>query len=197
MTQIEERTLALAGILQACSQVQALARTGEVNEAASRASLQSILVLDAISTNAVFGGTAGVTAGLLLLKNGVLSSPQAADVELNRYAMSLMHLQSRLYRDQAKFEEFGRAVEQLSAWSGDELVRACSDVYQQFVSSIQPQIIVQGEEGFLQREDVPPQVRALLLAGLRAAVLWRQVGGNMFRLRWERAKYRAMAALML
>ncbi|MBT8115942.1 MAG: DUF489 family protein, partial [Arenicella sp.] len=95
------------------------------------------------------------------------------------------------------FGEFGVAVEQLSRHSGDELISACSDLYQKFISDMRPQIIVQGEQGFLQRDDVPPQVRALLLAGLRSAVLWGQKGGNRFRLLWEKRKYRNVARQLL
>jgi high frequency lysogenization protein len=40
---------------------------------------------------------------------------------------------------------------------------------------------VQGEPTFLQQSDNVNKIRALLLAGIRAAVLWRQKGGR----RWQ------------
>lgn len=197
MNQLEERTIALAGILQSCAQVQALARTGEFNQAVVDSAIQSILILDAVNTPAVYGGLDGVRSGLEMIANGILDSPQMEDVELIRYAMSLLLLHNQLYRDDRAFGEFGVAVEQLSRHSGDELIFACSDLYQKFISDMRPQIIVQGEQGFLQRDDVPPKVRALLLAGLRSAVLWGQKGGNRFRLLWEKRKYRNVARQLL
>ncbi len=197
MNQLEERTIALAGILQSCAQVQALARTGEFNQAVVDSAIQSILILDAVNTPAVYGGLDGVRSGLEMIANGILDSPQMEDVELIRYAMSLLLLHNQLYRDDRAFGEFGVAVEQLSRHSGDELISACSDLYQKFISDMRPQIIVQGEQGFLQRDDVPPKVRALLLAGLRSAVLWGQKGGNRFRLLWEKRKYRNVARQLL
>ena len=53
---------------------------------------------------------------------------------------------------------------------------------------MRPQIIVQGEEDYLQRPEIPPQIRGLLLAALRSAVLWQQKGGNRFKVLWERTR---------
>ena len=197
MNLIEERTLALAGILQACKQVQNLARHGRVDQLDFEPSVKSILVLDAVSTAAVYGGVDGVRSGLAMIQGGILRSPQALDVEVLRYLMSILHLQSQLFNDQAKFTSFGQAVERLSAYSGEELIDACSEVYQQHISSMRPQIIVQGEENHLQRADVPPQVRSLLLAALRSAVLWQQKQGSRFKLLWQRTRMQNAATQLL
>ena len=197
MNLIEQRTIALAGLFQACQQVQALARTGVADQAAFDSSLQSILILDAVNTAAVFGGIEGVRSGLSLIEDGVMNSPQGEKVELLRYAMSLMQLQGQLYRDEAAFAEFGQSVERLSSVSTDELVGACSALYQKYISDMRPQIIVQGEQNYLQQEEIPPRVRALLLAGVRAAVLWQQKGGSRFKLLWERTRMRNAARSLL
>jgi len=197
MNIIEERTIALAGVLQACQQVQNLARNGAPNESIYTSSLQSVLVLDAVSTPAVFGGLGGVRSGLKLLESGVLNSPEMADLEILRYMMSILQLQNQLYKDQQKFSAFGQAVERLSAFSNDELASACSDAYQTHISVLRPQIIVQGEQEHLQRHDVPEQVRTMLLAAVRSAVLWQQKGGGKFRLVWERTRMRHAAKELL
>ena len=102
--------------------------------------------------------------------------------------MSILQLQKQLYSNQQKFSEFGQAVERLSGFSNEELDSACSDVYQTHISVLQPQIIVQGEQEHLQSDGVPEQVRAMLLAAIRSAVLWQQKGGGKFRLVWERTR---------
>lgn len=197
VTLIEERTIALAGILQAAAQVQSLARTGEPDPGIMESMLQSILILDAVSTPAVYGGLSGLRPGLTMIAEGFLNSAAGEAVEILRYTMALLHLQNQLYRDDRLFNEFGQAVERLSAHSGDELVGACSDVYQQFVSNMRPQIIVQGEQNFLQRQDIPPKVRAMLLAGIRAAVLWQQKEGGRFKMIWERTRMQNAARRLL
>lgn len=194
---IEDRTIALAGVLQACKQVQSLATTGECHELDSEPLIKSILVLDAVTASAIYGGVDGVRSGLSILKEGVLSSPQLADVELLRYAMAILHLQNQLYRDDQKYQEFGQAVERLSSHSSEELTDACSELYQKHISVMRPQIIVQGEQEFLQRADVPPRIRALLLAALRSAVLWQQKEGSRFKLLWQRTRMQNAAQDLL
>lgn len=194
---IEQRTIALAGVLQACQQVQSLARTGQTNDFDMAANMQSILVLDAVNTAAVYGGLDGVRSGLTSLSSGILSSPKMEDVELLRYVMSILHIQAQLYRDEQAFQQFAQAVERLSSQSSDEFTNACSQLYQNHISQMKPQIIVQGEQGYLEREDVPPQIRALLLSALRSAVLWQQKGGSRFKIIWQRTRMQNAARTLL
>ena len=188
MNLIEERTLAVAGVLQACKQVQNLARNGRADAFDVDPSMQSILVLDAINSQAIYGGVKGVNTGLRLIKEGILNSPQLVDVEVFRYVMSVLDLQRQLYRDGEKFSQFAQAVERLSAVQEDQYIDSCSDLYQKFISEMRPQIIVQGEQDFLQQAEIPPKIRGLLLAALRSAVLWQQKGGNRFKVLWERTR---------
>lgn len=197
MNLIEERTIALAGLLQACGQVQTIARTGLADQAVEDACLKSILVLDALNTPAVYGGIEGVRSGLTMLAEGVMGSPQGDKIEVLRYAMSLLQLQNQLYQDSSAFNAFGQSIEQLSAVSPDEITQACSDVYQKHISEMRPQIIVQGEQDFLQREDIPPKIRTMLLAGIRAAVLWQQKDGGKFKLIWQRTRMQNAARDLL
>jgi len=45
----------------------------------------------------------------------------------------------------------------------------------------------------LPNDDNAAKIRALLLAGIRAAVLWQQLGGSRWKLFWSRRKYVATA----
>lgn len=197
MNLIEERTIALAGMLQACRQVQNLARNGRSDSYDVEPSMKSILVLDALNTPAVYGGVSGVRTGLQMIKEGVLNSPQAVQVEVLRYAMSIMSLQSQLYQDKQAFDKFAQEIERLSSVSSEEFTGACSELYQQHISNMRPQIIVQGEEDHLQKPEVPAQVRGLLLAALRSAVLWQQKGGSRFKILWERTRMQNAASDLL
>ena len=197
MDLITERTVALAGVIQACQQVQSLARTGEFTDADAQASLNSILILDALNTPAVYGGIAGVRSGLIALQSGLLNSANAESIELLRYVMSVLQLQSQLYRDEQKFSEFGLAIERLTSFPQDERIMAYSKVYQDFVSTMRPQIIVQGEQDFLQRDEVPERIRSLLLAAFRSAVLWQQKGGSRFKILWQRTRMKNTAENLL
>ena len=187
----------MAGLLQASLLVQSLARTGHANEACFESSMKSVLVLDAINASAIFGGLQGIQMGLVAIKQGKLGSSKLHDIEALQYAMYLMQLQSNLYQDKAKFQTFSHQIERLSAVSSDELISACSEIYTTFISPMKPQILVQGEEGFLQQDGMADKVRALLLAGIRSAVLWQQKGGGRLKLIWQRGQFVDAASVLL
>ena len=197
MTNLEERTLALAGVIQASLCVQSLARHGELDVADFSALMQSVLILDAASTASVYGGVNGVRRGLTALADGLLVSPKADSLEVLRYAMSLLHLQRQLLADEQKLKQFAQQIENLSGYSKDDLPAKCSTIYQDFISVMRPQIIVNGEEEFLQRPEVPVQIRTLLLSGIRSAVLWQQKGGGRFSLVWQRTRMQNAARTLL
>ena len=56
---------------------------------------------------------------------------------------------------------------------------------------------VAGNANLLKTTDVQNQLRALLLAGLRAAVLWRQVGGRRLQLLFNRKRIGDTARYLL
>ena len=67
------------------------------------------------------------------------------------------------------------------------VIAAVAQLYQDTVSTFSFRIQVTGEPRHLQNSDNANKVRALLLAGIRAAILWRQVGGK----RWQLLLFRS------
>ena len=57
-------------------------------------------------------------------------------------------------------------------------IKMFADLYSSIISPNFPKLIIFGEEEYLQRIDNQELIRALLLAAIRAIVLWRQVGGR-------------------
>jgi high frequency lysogenization protein len=64
-----------------------------------------------------------------------------------------------------------------------------SSLYKDTISTLQPKIVVQGERAYLSNDINANKVRALLFAGIRAAVLWRQCGGSRWHILFGRKKY--------
>jgi high frequency lysogenization protein len=90
----------------------------------------------------------------------------------------------------------GRELEKIGQLQGypddpsqlDQQVEAVANLYQDTISTIEPRVIVQGKPDHLQRERNLHWIRALLFAGLRSAVLWRQLGGSRWSLLFGRQK---------
>jgi high frequency lysogenization protein len=59
-------------------------------------------------------------------------------------------------------------------------------MYQDTLSKLSFRIQVHGDSRFLQQPQVANQVRAILMSGIRAAMLWRQLGGKRWHLIFKR-----------
>ncbi len=198
-----DQTIALAGVLQAATLAQQLARRGTADDAAMQASLRSILALDAENTVSVFGGIDGVMTGLLVIRNKIAKRFDATDLEMGRYALALFQLQGNLNRNLAMVSRLQNGIGQLQVQCetldrlGPDEFSALADLYKETISQLTPKIIVQGEQGHLSNPQIADQVRAVLLAGVRAALLWRQLGGGRFHLFLQRKHYAFMAERLL
>jgi high frequency lysogenization protein len=57
-----------------------------------------------------------------------------------------------------------------------------SALYSETISRLSPRIVVSGKPQYLKNQRTVDWVRALLLAGLRSATLWSQLGGGRLEL---------------
>ncbi|ELY4776698.1 high frequency lysogenization protein HflD [Cronobacter turicensis] len=198
-------TLALAGICQSARLVQALAHEGTCDSEALRVSLNSVIDQNPASTLDVFGGReAGLKIGLETLL-GMLntSSRQGPGAELTRYTLSLMVLERKLVGSKGAMNTLGNRIADLSRQlehfelESDTLMNAMAGIYVDVISPLGPRIQVNGSPNVLQSPQVQAKVRATLLAGIRAAVLWQQVGGGRLQLMFSRNRLTTQAKQIL
>lgn len=189
----KDRVLALAGIFQACRLVQQAARKNMVDNEALETSLVSIVNVNSDTTAAVYGGAQGLRLGLRTLREQLDKGAVPRDLELARYVISVMHLERQLASQPEMLARIGAGVEAVQqkreafAITHSEVIAQLADIYADTVSTLAPRIIVQGEQGYLSNPETASKVRALLLAAIRSAVLWRQVGGRRWQLLFARA----------
>jgi high frequency lysogenization protein len=190
---LTNQAIALAGIAQATALVQQLATTGKADQDAMRASIGSILKIDADSVEDVFGGLSGVKLGLAQLQERI-SGKGAVNPDQAAYAALLMFLEKQLAKRPAMQKTIGTGVEKAQAQAGhfgllhDNVFANLGDLYYQTISTLQPRIMVNGDPNYLSNPDNVNKVRALLLAGIRAATLWRQCGGSRWKALFLRKK---------
>jgi len=194
-----DRTLAFAGILQALQLVQSSAYGRPYDADAFQASLKSILALDAGGVPEVYGGIRGVQKGLRLVQAQLMNDKHKPDVELTRYAITLLHLERKLSkrsdlldRLRAGIEQAQHQVEHLGI-SHPNVLASFAETYRQTVSTLQPRIMVNGDPARLADTAIANQIRALLLAAMRSAVLWRQCRGTRLGLLFGRKKLAILA----
>jgi len=197
-----DRTIALAGVLQAAHLVTELARNGRCDAQVQEHSLESLFEFEPASVEAVYGGLEGISDGLRTLHKQLMQ-PAQRNMELTRYAVALIHHGDKLLKDPNRLADLGQELERLkerrSLYEMGKSSRSAqlAHLYQEHISSIEPRIMVRGEPIYLQNPGVAEQIRALLLAGIRAAVLWRQCQGKRWQLLLKRRKIAEMTLALL
>ena len=200
---IENQTLALAGIFQSAALIEQLATGGELNQAAFDCSFDSLFTFDAPTAMDVFGNLSGLTRGLKVLSLYLTSENQGLDKNVVYYVLSMLKLASKLKRDQKLAAMIQSKLQKVETQSRDfelsrhSVVSQIDGVYQSTISTIKPRILVQGEQVYLRNPDTAAKIRTLLLAGIRAAVLWHQLGGSKWKLVFSRKKYAITANQLL
>lgn len=180
---LADRVLALAGLVQALAQVRRIADTGQANAAVVDTLLESVFRIDAESTEAIYGGRASLRPGLMLLRD--YFGGKGHDAQLPRLALAVMQLERRFVRDHDMGERVRRGIQAQAETaerlgrSHPEVLAALGSLYADTLSHLRPRVLVQGNPHYLGQSDVVAEVRAVLLTAVRAAVLWRQMGGSL------------------
>lgn len=177
-----EQVLALAGIFQSAALVDQLARGMDMDEAAERASLGSIFMIDAEDVGEVFGGLAGMQLGLGSLIAQHEDPSQTTDQ--TRMVFCMLQLQRKLDNRPEMNQQLAEGIRATERQRQHfDLLHATvrgrlADLYEQTLSNLRPRVMVKGDPRLLAEPDRVARIRANLLAGVRAAVLWHQLGGR-------------------
>ena len=203
MTQLHDQTLALASMFQSATLINQLAHGTPINQAAFDCSLDSLFTLQAQSTQDIFGHGEGLIQGLKNLVDYLAGENKNPQRQIAYYVLSMIKLEGRLVKNEklvAEIQQGFASIEKQSAdfdLSQSARVHKIDGLYQQTISNLKPRIMVQGDQTHLSNGETTSKVRALLFAGIRAAVLWRQKGGSRLRLLISRKKYVQEASRIL
>ncbi|MEB0042108.1 MULTISPECIES: high frequency lysogenization protein HflD [unclassified Pseudomonas] len=195
MTPTQEQLVALGGVFQAAVLVDKIAKTGQVSEAALGCMLGSLLVMDPKDTMEVYGGDdLNLREGYRSLVSALERDPTALQREPLRYALSMLGLERKLAKRDDLLEVIGKRIPQIKSQVEhfgpvhDNVIAASGALYQDTLSTLRQRIQVHGDMRNLQQPNNASKIRALLLAGIRSARLWRQLGGHRWQLVVSRRK---------
>lgn len=198
-----EQTIALAGVFQAASLVEQIANKGMANSAIIESSLESLFRFDADSVESVYGNLAGVGTGLRVMNEQISAFKNERNMEIIQYAISLIALEKKLSANPEMLEKVTKGLKEIEnsldffSLMHENVFAKIGSLYKETISTMQPKIIVHGERDYLSNEINANKVRALLFAGIRAAVLWRQCGGSRWHILFGRKKYLHECKLLL
>lgn len=200
---VHDRVIALAALFQAAWLTDHIAYHGSCNETELDATLGSLYAFDAPDVAAIFGGVAKLRPGLDIIRRVLGNEAGQDDLRLTRYIVALIGHAGRLRKDPGMLEDLRQRLERsaqqkthFEGWDAPVLA-GLADVYVNTVGTFQPRIMVKGDPQRLQDPAVVNRVRATLLGGIRAAVLWQQTGGRRWQLVFQRGKLRSTTQALL
>ena len=171
-----DKTLALAALFQSATLADALAWRGHCDPVALDASLQSILVLDTDDVGVIYGqNIRGLQSGLQSLHL--------------RYVLGIMQVERQLAKSPELLGVLRRRLEMAAeqrkhfdSLSAPAMINNLGGIYVDTAGQLRFRIQVRGDQKQLQASGMAEQVRAVLLAGVRAAWLWHRLGGRRWHL---------------
>lgn len=199
----QDQVIALAGVCQAVVLVQSFAHGKPIDVEHFQASLGSILNTDPENTESVFNGINTLKLGLTTLVSQLSNESDKRNTDTTRYVVGLIALERRLSKRKDLMSQLGDRITQVERQrdhfelTDEQILASLAAIYSDIISPLGPRIQVTGNANLLQQKLTQQKIRAALLAGLRASVLWRQVGGKRRHILLSRNKLIATAKACL
>jgi high frequency lysogenization protein len=192
-----ERLIALAGIFQATTLVRDIAVTGQYDEADFEACIHSLFRIDAETAEDVYGQMIRLRTGFRAIAEQLggqqyVPGNETRDINIAKYAINIMVLERRLAKEPEMLKTIADGISRAEIQAGhftkthENVIANLAHLYSQTISTIKPRVMINGQHNYISNPTHANQIRALLLAAIRAAVLWRQCGGNRWQLFFKR-----------
>ena len=203
MDNFQARTLALAGVFRAAALVDVLANNGIISAEDLEVSVKSIFETDPDDTIEVFGNLSNLSAGFQTVLNQLGKDSNNRNIDIARYVVSMLFLERRLMKNAEMLDTLSTGVELATRQSEhfstthENVIANIADLYSRTISELGPRIMVNGEQHFLTATAISNKIRTVLLAGIRSAVLWQQLGGRRWHILFQRNRYLQEAKSLL
>lgn len=194
MNRTEEQVLALSAVFQSAQLVHNIASSGRYDEQDMQVCLQGILNTNPESVSEVYGSVMALRPGLQTLVNQLGVNARRDNAFVARYVIALLHLQRKLQNNPAMLGQIADGIDRVKAQlehyelTHPNVLANLAGIYSDTVSQLTPKIMVNGEQQHLSNPDNVNRIRALLLGGIRAGILWHQVGGRRWHFLFRRKR---------
>jgi len=191
MNKTAKQTLALASIFQSTALVHQLASTGQCDSHTNRASLNSI-VNESDSVDEIFTSPEDLKIGFDSLR--LLFEKKSIDMHnVMLYATALINLEKKLMKKPDLLNQIYNEISLINKQEFFDIhhsnsIARLAELYKNTLGSLNPTIMVRGEQIYLTNRHTANHIRALLLAGIRAVSLWKSQGGKTWHLLFNKKK---------
>ena len=218
LTRWEWQVVALAAVAQSAALVSKLALHGNASQTELLASVNALLALNPRSKSDIYPNLGHLNLGLRTLDDILSLGRSPENTSLVRYTLGMLLIRNKLDMNSAmqsnirdrlqSIQSLLLVPENATPWRMAETEKTdgqlrqeqsfeqLATLYQDTISTLSHRIQVHGQEDYLQNDYVSNRVRSLLLAGIRSAVLWHQLGGRRWRLILYRKRLQETASAL-
>jgi high frequency lysogenization protein len=195
MNNFELRTLALAGVFRTATLVNILANEGGISETDLRTSISSIFVTNPDDVLQIYGEINNLATGFNTMVMQLGKNNQNRNMDVARYVVSMLFLERQLMKNENMLATLSTGVDLATRQAEhftvihENVIANLADLYSRTISKIGPRIMINGEQNYLETTAISNKIRAVLLAGIRSAVLWHQLGGRRWHILFQRSRY--------
>lgn len=198
-----DRTMALAGIFQAAALASNIALNKPIHEGMYHASLESIFKVDAPDVKSVYGDPLYLRTGLSTLKDFAAQKPYFKEKILLRYILYMIRAAKKILNNKEMSQQLSRRLQPIISQAHHlgphhELVmRELSMLYRQVFLERRLFVMILGNTTTLKDPLIIQKIFSMLVAGIRSAVLWYQLGGSRLQLLFQRTHIGKSAHILL
>ena len=191
MNKAAKQTLALASIFQTTALVHQLASTGQCDSHSNKASLSSI-VSQSDDVDKIFSSPEDLRVGFESLKT-LLEKKSISMQNIMLYSTALINLEKKLMKKPQLLTQISAEIDHIKKQDFFDIhhsnsIARLAELYKNTLGSLNPTIMVRGEQIYLTNRHTANHIRALLLAGIRAVSLWKSQGGKTWHLLLNKKK---------
>ena len=192
-----DKTLALAAVFQAAGLANELARRGQADAEAEAFLLRSVLVMDTDTAGDIYPDAQGLTRGLTWLEGCFMEQGRGLEHagEIIRLALAILQVERQFQRNPEVQELLRQRLDSVQRqralkpdMSQSELSALLGSAYVDSLGTLRFRVQIRGNAQQLQAPGMAERIRAVLLAGVRAAWLWHRLGGRRWHLVFTRGQ---------
>jgi high frequency lysogenization protein len=189
-----DQAIALAAIIQSAYLVDQIATTGSAPAEQVTPLVNSLFAFDADTASDIYGGPQNLQPGLELINKIIIGGDAGRYGAAIRYALGILVLQGKLDKQpelsKILYTRLQHAETRKNHFSNEnnEIAHSLAAIYQDTISKFSYRLRINGDAKHLKVNQNADLIRALLLAGIRSAVLWRQSGGRRWQLFFGRKR---------
>ena len=184
--ELKNETISLGAIYQACNEIKKIAWQGEINNNVIEPLINSVYQTTSEEIEDVFISIKRLNSGLDFLRRQLVGDAFSRDGEVSRYFEAIGILVKNMNKKDDVLNklrtELTKQSMPINEDNLDQHALFLSELYLSTISTVEPRIIVNGDNKYLTDKKNAAMIRSLLLCAIRSYILWQQSGGSKFRI---------------